>query len=366
MSLRPKPEIENLEACVHGGINYAELSAMGLNPDEVLDFSVCSNPYMPPPGAGEILNDVAINRYPDSGATELRRKLSERLGVSSDNILVGSGSVELIRLVALAYFTPDDAILIIEPTFGEYETNCRIAGAEIIRQRLSEKNEFTLQVEETRNFIGKHNPRGVFICNPNNPTGKYITRQEMEIILDSIGEGLLILDEAYIAFTENSWSAVDLISKGNVVILRSMTKDYGLAGLRLGYAIADIGIIGSLRRVCPPWNVNIIAQKMGAYVLEAADYLEWSRQKIVAAKKFLVDEFTRLGYPPLPSDTNYFLVKVGDAKAFRGALLKHGILVRDCTSFGLPEYVRIAPLTIPDCRKLIDTLQEIKGRGEIR
>lgn len=366
MSLEPKDEIKNLEVCPHGGIDYAELRALGLNPDEILDFSVCSNPFMPPPGVSKILKDIVINRYPDSGAAELRQRLSEKLGVPSDSILAGSGSIELIRLIALTYFSRGDTVLIIEPTFGEYETNCRIVGAQPVRQWLREEDGFTLQLEETLDLIRQYHPRGVFICNPNNPTGKYITPQEIERILSAIGDNILILDEAYFAFTEKYQTAVDLISRGNVVILRSMTKDYGLAGLRLGYAVASPVIIDSLRRVCPPWNINVIAQKMGVAVLADADYLEWSQRKIREAKRFLVDGLTQLGFPPLPSDTNYFLVKVDNAREFRAALLKYGILVRDCASFGLPQYVRIAPCAMPDCRKLIDAVRAIKDNGGVK
>ena len=131
----------------------------------------------------------------------------------------------------------------------------------------------------------------------------------------------------------------------------------------MGYAVANQGIISSLRRVCPPWNVNIVAQKAGVIVLEDMDYLERSKRKIKEAKHFLVDELCRLGFQPLPSDANFFLVKVGNAKRFRTALLKHGILVRDCTSFGLPEYIRIAPRTMPECQKFIAAIKALKHKG---
>ena len=362
MSLPPRPEIENLKVCPHGGINYAELSAMGIAPEAVLDFSVCTNPFMPPPGIRKVLNNITIETYPDCEATELRQRLSERLRVPSDNILIGSGTTELIRLIALAYFRQGDGILILEPTYGEYEVACQIVGAKLVKQWMEAENNFALKIEETVDLMREHHPRAVFICNPNNPTGKYFSKQEVEAVLDAIGDGLLILDEAYLAFVEKSWSSIDLVSRGNVVILRSMTKEYGLAGLRLGYTIASQDITDNLRRVCPPWNVNVIAQKVGIMVLEDVDYLEQSKQRIREAKQFLIDEFSRLGFPPLPSDAHYFLVKAGDARAFRTALLRHGIQVRDCASFGLPEYIRIAPRTLPECQRLIATIEELKKK----
>ena len=185
------------------------------------------------------------------------------------------------------------------------------------------------------------------------------------MVLDTCGDGLLILDEAYVAFVDESWSSIDLISRGNIVIVRSMTKDYALAGLRLGYAVANEEIINALRRVRPPWNVNAVAQKAGVMALEDAGYFERCKREIIQAKQFLIGELYRIGFTLIPSSTNFFLVKVTNAQGFRTALLRHGILVRDCTSFGLPEYIRIAARTMPECQKLIATIQAMKDRGEL-
>jgi len=338
---------------------------MGLNPEEILDFSVCTNPSPPPPGVRKILSNIAINHYPDSEATELRQCLSERLGVTPDNILVGSGSTELIRLIALTYFNKGDSVLILEPTFGEYEVACQIAGAEVFKQWGRAEENFMLKIDETVNLIQQRRPKGIFICQPNNPTGQYFSRQEVEAVADAGENSLLILDEAYIAFTDGIWSAIDLLYRDNIIIVRSMTKDYALAGLRLGYAVASREIIDGLRRVRPPWNVNVLAQKAGVAALRDEGYLKRCKPKIKQAKQFLVDELCRLGFTVIPSKTNFFLVRIGNGKKFRSTLLKHGILVRDCTSFGLPEYIRIAPRTIPECKKLITIIQTLKRAGEL-
>jgi len=365
LPLQPKPEVAEIKACPHGGINPAELSAIGLSPEEVLDFSVCSNPFPPPPGVKKILDTIAINHYPDSEAAELRQCLSQKLGIAPDKVIAGSGAVELIRLIALTYFRQGDPVLLLEPTFGEYQVACQIVGAKTIKQWAEAEASFTPSIEETVNLVRQHHPKGIFICNPNNPTGQYLSRQQVEAILNACGDSLLILDEAYISFIDGSWSSTSLISRGNMIILRSMTKDYGLAGLRLGYAIADREIINSLRRLRPPWNVNIVAQKAGVAALRETGYLEQCKEKIMEAKRFLTDELSQLGYSPLPSKTNFFLVRVGDGEAFRTTLLRHRILVRDCASFGLPEYVRIAPRTMPECQKLVATIRALRHKGEL-
>lgn len=365
MSLHPKPEVENLKICPHGGPNWAELRAMGFTPEEVIDFSVSTNPFMPPPGVKEIFSTIAIDHYPDSEATELRQCLSEKLGVAPGNILAGSGAMELIRLIPLTYFGHGDSILILEPTFGEYKVACQIMGSEVFEQWGRAEENFAPRIEETASLIRQRRPKGIFICNPGNPTGQYLSRQEVEVILDACVDCLLVLDEAYIAFTEGSWPSTDLILRNNVIILRSMTKDYALAGLRLGYAIAHQEIIDALHRVRLPWNVNVVAQKAGVIALKDTEYLKRCESKIRQAKQFLIDELSRIGFTLVPSTTNFFLVKVGDGKSFRNALLQHGIMVRDCNSFGLPEYIRIAPRTMPECQKLIATIKALKREGEL-
>jgi histidinol-phosphate aminotransferase len=359
MSLSPKPEIEGISPCPHGGPDYEEMKNMGIAPEEVLDFSVNFNPLGTPVGVKEAIYNTAIDRYPDSEATELRRCLAEKMGMLPENILVGNGSVELIRLAALAYFGYGDLILLIEPTFGEDEVACCIVGCQFLKQQLKEEEGFRMKTEETIRLIHRYHPRGIFICNPNNPTGQYLTREEVEAILDASKDSLVILDEAYISFVNDAWSSLDMIGEGNMLVLRTMTKDYALAGLRLGYAIAHPQVISNLRRISPPWNVNVVAQQAGVIVLKDDKYMEKSRSILSEAKSFLITELTSLGLPPLPSQANFFLVKVGDAREFRLALLKQGILVRDCSSFGLPNYVRIAARTVPDCQRLVAAIKEI-------
>ena len=359
MPLRPRPEIEKLSPAAHGGPNRAEEKALGLAPDQILDFSVCSNPYISPPELGSILTPSDISRLPDSEATEFRECLVGKLGVPSSNILAGNGSTELIRLIALAYFGEGDSVLILEPTFGEYKVACQIAGASVTGQWAKEETNFAHRIGETIDLIERSRPRGIFICNPNNPTGHYFSRSEIGKVLDACPDSLLVMDEAYLAFVEKSWRSLDLISRDNLIIVRSMTKDYAIAGLRLGYALAHRNIIEILRRVNQPWNVNAVAQRAGIAVLQDDESLARSLRETRKATRFLKDELRRLGFQPLPSETHFFLMKVGKAKEFRAALLEKGMLVRDCASFGLPEYVRIAARTMPGCRKLVAAIEKL-------
>ncbi len=356
--LRPKPNIDKLVPATHGGINYPELEKLGISPEDVLDFSVSTNPFGPLPGTKEALSQASIACYPDSESTELRLSLAKKLSISPDNLLIGSGSTELIRLVATAYFEPEDLVIIPQPSYSDYEIACYLVGAQVLKQPMLEEADFQLNVAETVDLIRKHRPKGIFLCNPNNPTGQYLSKEGMKAILSVARDSLVVLDEAYIAFTEDTWSSLDLIGGSNLVVLRSMTKDYALAGLRLGYAVAAEPIISVLKRVRPPWNVSSVAQAAGVFALKADGYIEACGTKIREAKGFLVKELGSLGLSPLPSRANFFLVKVGDAANFSQALLKKGILVRDCSSFGLPNYIRLAPRTIAECQRLLTTIKE--------
>jgi histidinol-phosphate aminotransferase len=365
LSIRPRPEIERLGLCPHGGLDLAELESLELDPDQVVDFSVSSNPYSYPPAVKGIFSSVSIDRYPDSGAIALREALARKLGVKPDNILAGSGAMEIIRIIALTYFGHGDTVLCLKPTFGEYEVACRISGASVMEQWGKEADCFTFNTAETEALVKEYTPKGIFICNPGNPSGQYLSRQEVERILDASQQGLVVLDESYTAFTEGNWPSADLISRDNVVVVHSMTKDYALAGLRLGYALATRKVIADLRRTCPPWNVNAVAQQAGIIALEHSSYLKRCELKIRKAKHFLMTELCRLGFIVVPSSTNFFLVKVGDAGRFRSSLLRHGIIVRDCTSFGLPQYVRIAALKMDQCRRLIEIIATLVEKEEL-
>jgi histidinol-phosphate aminotransferase len=364
LPLQPKRYIAKLKSGVHGGIDYAELEAKNIDAHSVIDFSVSTNPFMPPPGIKEAILAAPIERYPDSQATALRHKLAEKLGIDASNILAGSGTTELIRLIALVYFRRSDRVIILEPTYDEYEIACRLVGVHPVKYNATEKAHFIPNIDKLVDLIQQKQSRGVFICNPNNPTGLYLSHKDIEKVVGAMKEGLLILDEAYLPFIEKKWNSLDLIRNGNVVILRSMTKDYGLPGLRLGYAVACSEIIDSLRTALPPWNVNAVAQSVGLAILGEEKYLQSSLEKTREARDFLVGELKRLGFDVLNSDAHFFLVKVTNAKEYRQALLTKGILVRDCSSFGLKQYIRLAPRPLLECRKLIAALGDILKSGD--
>jgi histidinol-phosphate aminotransferase len=330
-----------IEPATHGALDFAELERLGIQPDDVLDFSVNSNPFGPPPQVWDAIRQTPLERYPDRESIALRRALAERLEVSPEQILVGNGTAELIQLAAFAFLQKRDHALIVEPTFGEYERSVRLMKANVHRWRAVSKNGFIPSVEKIYKRLCQRKMQIVFLCNPNNPTGQVVSNDVLRAWADEFPKTTFIVDEAYLAFVGGMPSAISLKRK-NILTLRSMTKDYAIAGLRLGYAVGAPRIIEAMKNLRPAWNVNALAQAAGLASLQSEKYVSETLAKLRGEKEALVSGLKELGYKPVPSQTNYFLLPVRNGEQFRAELLKHGIAVRDCASFGLPSYVRIA------------------------
>jgi len=346
-----------VKPAIHGALDFAELERLGIHPDNVLDFSVNSNPFGPPPQVWDAIRQTPLERYPDRESIALRRALSERLEVSPEQILIGNGTAELIQLAALAFLQKGDHALILEPTFGEYERSVRLIGANVHRWRAVSKNGFIPSVEKIHKRLRQRNMQLAFICNPNNPTGQIVPHEVLGEWADLFPETLFIIDEAYIAFVDGMKSAISLKRK-NILTLRSMTKDYAIAGLRLGYAVGDEAAMNAMKNFRPAWNVNALAQAAGLAALQSDTYIQEALTKLRNEKDRLVAELKKLDFKPVPSHTNYFLLPVHNGALFRERLMPHGIIVRDCASFGLLPYVRIAPRKPEENERLLRALQD--------
>ena len=241
--LHAKQHIVALPAGIHGGLNSAGLAGSGINPDDVLDFSTCCNPYGPPKQLRRAIRETDFSLYPDPESTAMLLSLAQKLGIDPETLILGSGSTEIIRLAAAAYLGPGDRVVMPSPTYGEYELACRIVNSHVIKFILNEKDDFQLNAVEFVAFAKSHKPAGIFLCNPNNPTGQYLSYDDVYMIVREFPDSLVVLDEAYIAFTDGAWDSLKLLKSPNLLIVRSMTKDFALAGLRLGYGIAPKSII---------------------------------------------------------------------------------------------------------------------------
>ncbi len=353
-----------MERPVHGGLDLTELQQLGLRPEEVVDFSAGINPLGTPQEILDAIADVDPSVYPDRDCVEMRHALSAKLGVRPECILIGNGSTELIHLLGQVYLGPSAAAVVLAPTFGEYAAAAGIAGAEVIQITAEEETGFSWRMEDAVDAIRKHRPSLSFLCNPNNPTGGYLDEFSVRGLARATSDrGLLVIDEAYVNFVEELWDSLPLLELNNVAIMRSMTKDYGLAGLRLGYLLADQDLVEQLRSHQPSWSVNAVAQAAGVAALGCDRHLAEARALVNAAKACLESGLRGLELEPIPSAANFLMVKVGRAADRRRALLQRGMCVRDCSSFGLPDHIRIAVRKPEECRRLVSALREVLADG---
>lgn len=361
--IEPKPAVTKTALAHHGAFDYDELAQLGYSPDEVLDFSVNSNPYGPPESVREAISSVPLDRYPDRECLALRQKLAKYHNVGIENIVVGNGTAELLMLIAQAFIREDDNALLSIPSFSEYSRVINLMGATLQTHHFQLDNQ-TFDYKQFENLLQKTRPKVAFACHPHNPTGTMWDDIEFDELSTIHQRTLFIVDEAYINFINHDLMGIDSFlvfaqTQENILILRSLTKDYALAGLRLGYAIGHPDIIEAIRKVRPAWNVNALAQAAGIAVLDEVDWLRSTIRQLHKDKDVLVSGLEKLGLQVLPSHVHYFLVKVGNAKALRSKLLQYKIMVRDCTSFGLPEYIRIATRKPEDNAKLLEAIEQV-------
>jgi histidinol-phosphate aminotransferase len=352
VTIAPRPELAAIEPVPHGG--FAELAG------DVLDFSANVNPFGPSPRVWGALGAVPLARHPDPRATPLRRFLAVLHDVDPARILVGNGSVELIYNLAVAFLRPGDRALVVEPTFGEYAAAAAIMGAELVRLRTRPEEGFALDLDRLAKLAQAAQPRLLFLCNPNNPTGTYLPRDLVEHLLRALPATLIVLDEAFVRFVPDAWPAQALAAP-NLLVLRSLTKDYALTGLRAGYARGPREVIAALEKVQPPWSVNALAQAATIAALQDEAHLQGALAALAAAKEIFVRDLAAIGMAPLPSRTHFFLLHVGDAAGWKQRLLEQNMLVRDCASFGLPEYIRVAVRHPRENARLVAALATIRG-----
>jgi histidinol-phosphate aminotransferase len=309
-------------------------------------LSANESPLGPSPKVADAICREAprAHLYPDGGSTELREALGRRLGVGADWIVVGNGADELLGLLARAAYEPGDDVVMPHPAFEPYGTEAILAGANVVASPL---DGYETDLDDMRRRVTPRT-KAVIICSPHNPASTIVPRRRLEAFLDSLDREppLCILDEAYRDFCDDPDTAdgVDLVRRHpTLVALRTFSKIAGLAGLRVGYAIARPESIHVLNRVRAPYNVNRLAQVAALAALEDTEHLERTRALVLAERPRLRAALAERGASSPPSQANFLLVKVGDrAAALQAALAESGILVRNGAAVGFPGHLRIA------------------------
>jgi threonine-phosphate decarboxylase len=313
---------------------------------------------------GAALAALDPSPYPDRSCHRLRLALAARHGRAPAEILAGNGANELIHLIARALLAPGNIALVVGPTFGEYAHASRLAGAEIIEVRGHERGQFLLDTETIATVIARARPRLTWLCAPNNPTGIDLSAEVILGLAETCASwgGLLVLDRAYHSFLRDSAQGgdpLDAAAPANLLRLYSLTKSYAIAGLRLGYLLADAELLARVANYQPAWSVGSPAQAAGLAALGDPTFLPWSLPQIWAGSDALRDSIASLGLVVHRAALPFMLVRSGDGAATRAALLRRGCVVRDCASFGLPAWVRVAPQRPEENVQLIKIWSEI-------
>lgn len=302
------------------------------------------NPLGPSPKALEAIQAACrnIHRYPDEPGYQLLHRLADVLGVLPEQIVIGNGSDELLDLLSLALLQPGDEVLIPEPSFLMYTIVAQSAGAVPVSVPL---NGMTIDLEAMRAQVGPRT-RLIFICNPNNPTGTLISQPAFESFIGALPSDIVVVvDEAYLEFVRDSrWSGNRFYfdTEPVVVKLRTFSKVYGLAGLRVGYGVMASEMAEILNRVRMPFNVNALAQAGAAAALGDIDFLQRTIALVHQELDFLYGELRKRQLRYFPTQTNFFLIDMQqDARQIFEKFLRLGVIVRPMTNYGFPRYIRI-------------------------
>ncbi len=328
----------------------------------VIKLASNENPYPP---SKKVLAAMAaaikgVNRYPDGGCVVLRKALAKFLKVGEDQLIFGNGSDEIIVLAVKAFVGQGDEVIIAQPSFLIYDIASRLAGAKIHSVPL--KN-FKYDLAAMKAKISRRT-KIIFIGNPDNPSGTYINLKEAQDLIKAVSKDTLVFfDEAYFEYVHSKDypDGIALMKKyPNVLVTRTFSKMYGLAGLRVGYGIGRPDIIDILNRLREPFNVNSVAQAAAVAALGDQAYYKNVAAKVEEQRQFLYRSLTGLHLAYVKSFTNFILIYVGgDGTALAQALLKQGVIIRDMSAWGLKGYIRVSIGTNQENKRFIQTLKKI-------
>ncbi|MDD5165977.1 MAG: histidinol-phosphate transaminase [Candidatus Omnitrophica bacterium] len=328
---------------------------------EVIKLASNENPLGPSPKAVQaIKNNLSkINRYPDSNGFYLKKKLAKSFALTPANIVLGNGSDELIDIIIKTFVEEDEHILTADGTFLEYKIISQVKGRIVITVPL---RYFRYDLGAIKKMITKKT-KVIFISNPNNPTGTYVTRLELEDFMrDLPPDVLLVMDEAYDTFIDvNDFpNSLSYIRDKNIIVLRTFSKAYGLAGLRVGFAAMRPEFASYMEIARQPFNVNLLAQAAATAALDDKKFLNKSKRIISEGKAYLYDTLAGMGVAYVPSVTNFILIDTGkESVGVFKEMLKYGVIVRDMKQYGFKNFIRVTIGTKRENERFIKVLKKI-------
>lgn len=305
--------------------------------------------------------DNGVNRYPDPQQRKLKEVIARRRGVAANQLLLGNGSDEVLDLIFRAFCIPNqDKIIVMPPTYGMYRVLANINC--IFLDEIPLNNDFQLVTKDILNQISSQT-KAIFLCSPNNPSGNSFRREDILTLLQSF-TGLVVIDEAYIDFSTQKSLVSDLSSYPNLIIAQTLSKAYGLAGIRLGICIASEEIINILNKIKPPYNINSLTQERAISALEDWDTTQRQITQLIAERKGLFAQLEKISFVEkvYPSDANFLLVRVDDANKRYAQLIQNNIVVRNRSKqVGCENCLRFSVGTPQENQILIETLNRLSS-----
>ncbi len=356
---RIRPAIQTMKPYVPGKTieevqrEYGAVDLVKLNQNE--------NPLGPSPRAvaAAAAAMAQVHTYPEGSSRALRERLARLWELPADHFLVGNGSDEVFRLLAEVYLEPGDAIVVPDPSFSGYPLVGELMGTRIIRVPLKEQ---TMDLEAMVVATIESGAKMLFLCRPNNPTGAVFAEEALRAVLPEVpADCIVVVDEAYREFDETEFdSRALLLEYANVVVTRTFSKIYGMAGFRLGYGVMRPELLAPIYTARDPFSVNNLAVAAGLAALDDTEHLERTRALTRDGKAYLYAAFDRLGLPYVRSEANFVLFDVArPAVEVFDRMLREGVLLRPCGSFGLPTHLRVTVGTAEENQRFVAALERV-------
>jgi len=357
---KARAEIFNLKPYVAGKPIEEVKRELGL--DDIIKLASNENPLGASPKAVEAVKNSLnmLHLYPDGNCYYLKRKLAAFLDVEENQLLIGNGSDEILKLLAETFLNNGDEVIMARPSFSEYEFTATVMGAKCIFIPLLDfKHDLSAMGDAITDKT-----KIIFLCNPNNPTGTIVNKTEVDEFMNRVPEDVLVIfDEAYYEYAESPDypDGLDYLRQGrNVVVCRTYSKIYGLAALRIGYAVTTAEITAAVDRVTEPFNVNMLAQIAATAALDDEEHVKASLNMNSEGKKYLYKEFEQMGIKYLATDANYIFLDTGrDCQEVFNKLMKMGVIIRTGDIFGYPTFIRVTVGSAAENKRFINSLRSI-------
>ena len=364
MPLPINPALKDLPVYQPGRPIQEVARELGLDAGNIIKLASNENPLGPSRLAVAAMRDAIrhVNLYPDGNSFYLKQKLAAKLDITPANLVLGNGSNEILELLGHALLSPGAEVVVSQYCFAVYPIVTALFGAKLVV--VPAKN----YAHDLDAMLAAITPatRIVFAANPNNPTGTVATRETLARFVNAVPENVLIaLDEAYVEFLDNPLDLVPEIRSGrkpNLILMRTFSKIYGLAGLRLGFGIGHPGLIAELEKTRQPFNINAVAQAGALAALDDTAHVTKTRRNNARGLRFFARAFRKLGLKFVPSSANFVLVHVGDGPRVFDEMQKLGVIVRLMASYQLPEWVRISVGTTKENKRCLEALKSVLGK----